>query len=103
MRFLKDKMKINKCEKLVCNLYDKKTYVIQIKAVKQALNHELMLDKLNSVIEFSQKAWLKPYIHTNTELKPKTRNDFKKDFFKLLNNSLFGKTIENVRNNIETK
>ena len=58
MRFLKDKMKINKCEKLVCNLYDKKTYVIQIKAVKQALNHELMLDKLHSVIEFSQKAWL---------------------------------------------
>ena len=53
----------------MCNLCDKKTYVIQIKAVKQALNHELMLDKLHSVIEFNRKAWLKPYIHTNTELK----------------------------------
>ena len=42
--------------KLVCNLCDKKTYVIQIKAVKQALNHELMLDKLHSVIEFNRKA-----------------------------------------------
>ena len=67
--------------------------------MKQALNHGLMLDKVHRIIEFNQKDWLKLYIDTNTELRPKTRNDFEKGFFELLNNSVFGKTAENVRNN----
>ena len=90
-------MEINKCKKLVCNLYDKKKYVVQTKSLKQALNHGLRLKKIHRVTEFNQKAWLKPYIDMNTELRKLARNDFEKDLFKLMNNSVFGKTMENIR------
>ena len=62
-----------------------------------------MLDKVHKVIEFNEKAWLKPYIDMKTELRTKPRNDFETDFFKLMNNYVFGKTMENVRNNRYTK
>ena len=90
-------MKINKGNKLLCNLYDKKNYVVHITSLKQALNHGLILKKVKRVIQFNQEAWLKEYIDMNTELRKKAKNDFEKDFFKLMNNSVFGKTMENVR------
>ena len=65
--------------------------------MKEALNHGLKLSKVHSIIEFTQKDWLKLYIDINTELRRDAENDFKKDFFKLMNNSVFGKTMENVR------
>ena len=89
--FLPERMKIGKCKKLVCNLYDKKNYVVHIRPLKQALNHELILKKVHRVIQFSQKAWLKPYIHMNTEYRKNAKNDFEKDFFKLMNNAVFEK------------
>ena len=92
--FLPERMEINKCKKLVCNLYDKKKYV-HINSLKQALNH--------IIIEFNQKAWLKPYIDMDTKLRKLARNDFEKDLFKLMNNSVFGKTMENIRKHREIK
>ena len=96
--FLPDRMKINKCTKLVCNLNDKKNYPVHVLALKQALNHGFKLTKLLRVIEIRQEYWLKPYIEMNTELRKHAENDFEKDFFKLMNNSVFGKTMENPRN-----
>ena len=100
--FLLERMKIGKCNKLACNLYDKKNYVVHIRSLKQALNHELILKKVHRVIQFYQEAWLKPYIDMSTELRKKG-NYFEKDFFKLMNNALFGKTMENVRKHREIK
>ena len=96
-------MEINKCKKLVCNLYDKKKYEVHINSLNQALNHGLKLKKIHIIIEFNQEAWLKPYIDMNTELRKLARNDFEKDLFKLMNNSVFGKTMENIRNHRDIK
>ena len=91
-------MKIEKVEKLVANLYDKTQYVTHIKNLKQALNHELVLNKIHRVIKFNQKYLFKPYIKLNTELRQKAKDNSEKDFFKLMNNAVFGKTMENVKN-----
>ena len=85
--FLPRRIKIHKCKKLVCYLHNKKKYVVHIKSLKQALNHGLKLKRVHRIIEFNQKAWLKPYINMDTE----------KDLFKLMNNAVFGKTMENIR------
>ena len=71
--FLTERMKFEKFEKLVTNLYDKTEYVVHIKKLKQALNHRLILKKVHRVIKFNQKAWLKPYIDVNTKLRPKAK------------------------------
>ena len=88
-------MKIDKCKKLVCNLRNKKKYVVHIKSLKQALNYGLKFKKIHRIIEFNQKAWVKPYIDMNTELRKVAKDDF--DLFKLMNNAVFGKTMENIR------
>ena len=72
-------------------------------SLKQALNHGLILKRVHKVIEFEQEAWLKPYIMMNTELRMQAKNDSKKDFFKLMNNAVFGKTMENARNHRDIK
>ena len=101
--FLSERMEVNKCKKLVCNLFNKKKYVAHINTLKQALNHGLKLGKIHRVIEFNQEAWLKPYIDMNTELRKEARNDFEKGLFKLMNNSVFGKTMENIRKHRDIK
>ena len=92
-----EKMKIDRVEKLVPNLYDKKNYVIHIQALDQALKHGLIPERIHHVIEFDQSAWLKPYINFNTQLRTQAKNNFKKDFFKLMSNAVFGKMMENIR------
>ena len=67
--FMCEKMEINKVKKLVPNLYDKKNYVIHVRALNQALKHGLILERVHHVIEFDQSAWLKPYINFNTQLR----------------------------------
>ena len=64
--FLPQRKKINKCEKLVCSIEDKKKYVVYISDLKQTLNHGLELKRVHRVIQFNQKVWLKPYIDMNT-------------------------------------
>ena len=94
--FMCEKMKINRVEKLVPNLYAKRNYVIYIRALNQVLKHQLILEKVHQVIEFNLSAWLKPYIDFNTELRKKAKNNFGKDFFILMNNSIFGKTMRTL-------
>ena len=96
-------MKTEKIEKLVANLRDKSEYIIHIINLRQALNHGLVLKKVHRVIYFNQKTWLKSYFEMNTELRKKAKNDFKKDFFKLMNKSFFGKSMENVRKHRDVK
>ena len=95
--FLPKMMKIEKVKKLVANLHDKTEYVICIRNLKQALNHGLVLKNVHRVIKFNQNAWVKLYIDINKNLRKKAKNDFEKDFFKLMNNPVFGKTMKNMR------
>ena len=93
--FLPKRMKNDKCKKLACNLRNEKKYVVLIRSLKQALNYGLKLKKVHRIIE--------PYIDMNTELRKIAKNDFEKDFFKLMNNAVFGKTMENVRKHRDIK
>ena len=103
LQLLPEKMKINGTNKLVTTRYDKERYVIHISASKQALNHGLKLKKVHRAIMFRQEAWLKPYIDMNTKLRTDATSNFEKNFFKLMNNSVLGKTMENVRNQRDIK
>ena len=87
----------------MCDLHNKKKYVVHIKSLKQALNHGLKLKRVHRIIEFNKKAWLKPYIDRNTELRKLAKSDFEKDLFKLMNKAVFGKTIENIRKHRDIK
>ena len=100
--FLAERMKIGRGE-IIINLKDKKGYVVHINALNQALKHRLKLKKLHWVIEFQKSKWMKAYIMLNTRLRKDAKNEFKKDFFKLMNNSVFGKTMENIRNHKDIK
>ena len=101
--FMCEKIRVNGVEKLVPNLCDKKKYVIHVKALKQALDHGLVLERIHRVIQFKQSAWMKEYIDFNTRLRTVAKNDFEKDFYKLMNNSVFGKTMENIRKHRDIK
>ena len=82
----------------MCNLRNKKKYVVHIRSLKQAPNYGSKLKKVHRIVEFNQESWLKPHIDMNTELGKIAKNDFEKDFFKLMNNAVFGKTMEMLEN-----
>ena len=93
----------NKVEKLIPNLRDKKNYVIHYKNLMQCISLGIELTKIHRGIRFVESDFMKLYIDTNTNLRTQAKNNFEKDFFKLMNNSVFGKTMENIRNRVDVK
>ena len=93
----------NGVEKLIPNLRDKEKYIIHYKNLIQCLQQGMKLKKIHTGIKFTESEWLKPYIDMNTKLRTQAKNNFEKDFFKLMNNSVFGKTMENIRNRVNIK
>ena len=89
--------------KLICDWSDKKNYLIHYRMLKFYVRHGMMIDKVHNVISFKQSRWFEKYISFNTQKRNKAKNDFEKDFYKLLNNAFYGKTMENVRNRLKRK
>ena len=85
-------------KKLICDWIDKRNYLIHYRMLKFYIRHGMKIKQVHSVISFKQNKWLEKYIDFNTQKRNRTVNDFEKDFYKLLNNAFYGKTMENVRN-----
>ena len=90
-------------KKLICDLSDKKNYLIHYRMVKFYVRHGMVVGKVHEIISFRQSRWLEKYINFNTQKRNKAKNDFEKDFYKLLNNAFYGKTMENARNRLKIK
>ena len=89
-----------KSNKLICDWTDKKKYLIHYRMLKFYIRHGMIVEKIHEIISFKQSKWLEGYISFNTQKRNKAKNDFEKDFFKLLVNAAFGKFLENVRNRL---
>ena len=92
-----EKMIVNGVEKLICHFKPRKNYVLHYRNLRQYLEMGMRITAVHRGISFKQSSWMEPYIRKNTELRKTAANSFEKDFFKLMNNSVFGKTIENIR------
>ena len=82
---------------------DKKKYVVHYRNLQLYLSLGMKVKKVHRILEFNEKPWMEPYIRLNTELRKKAKSAFKKDFYKLMNNSVCGKTTENLRKRVDIK
>ena len=98
-----ESLMVNGVRKLVPNLRNKKEYVVNHQSLKCYEKHGLVVTKVHRGIKYRESPWMKGYIELNTSLRAKATTDFEKDFFKLMNNSVFGKTMENIRNRVNIK
>ena len=98
-----ERLKIGGVEKLIPNLWDKEKYIVHHENLKLYLELGLKVKKIHRGIKFREEPWMRSYIELNTDLRTKGKNDFEKDVFKLMNNSVFGKTMANIRNRVDVK
>ena len=89
--------------KLICDWSDKKNYLVHYRMLEFYVRYGMIVNKVHSIISFKQSSWLERYISFNTEKRNKAKNDFEKDFYKLLNITFYGKTMENVRTRLKIK
>ena len=99
----KYKISISQVNELIPKLRDKKEYVLHYRNLQLYLDLGLKIKKVHRVLEFDQSPWLKKYIDFNTDKRKHARNPFEKDFFKLMNNSIFGQTMLNIRKRVDVR
>ena len=90
-------------KKMICDWFDKKNYLVHYRMLKFYVRQGMIIEKVHNVISFNQSWWLEKCISFNTQKRNKAKNDFQKNFYKVLKNAFYGKTMENVRNRLKIK
>ena len=98
-----DNNRFTSTEKLITHLGERDEYVIHYLELQYYIKLGMVVDEIYEILLFEQTNWLEPYIRFNTEMHQKAANDFEKNFYKLMNNAIYGKTMENVRNYQDVK